>query len=217
MILQRLAFARLALAAAVASGAFAAPAASQTSCVAAGCVPPPESFLPGVIFGGFNSGAYIPGQTFKPLFRGVLKEVRLGLHNADAPGDTTRVVAEVRAVAGGFPSGPVLARALVAGAPYVGGHLYTASFPNAQLVLEPGTLYAITLRTSSPNVVYILARFPGCGSWTGSINPVHSYDGGTTWGYAWSPAERSFAYEVCVDAVTPTVRSTWGRLKAAYR
>lgn len=203
--------------AALATGAVAAPVGAQTGCVAAGCVPAPGQFTPSTTFGGFNNGPYIPGQVFTPTFRGVLSEVRLGLHNASSPSDTTRAVAEIRTVEAGFPSGVVLAQALVSGAPYVGGNLYPASFSAAHLVLEPGTHYAIILRTGSPNVVYILGVFPGCQPYTGSINPVHSYDGGLTWGYAWSPGERSFAYEVCVDAATPTVRSTWGSVKAAYR
>ncbi len=190
--------------------------AQGSGCVAAHCVPPANLITSGRIFGGFSNGDYQPGQTFSPLFRGVLREVRLALHST-TPGDTARVIAEIRLVSGGLPTAAVFARALVSGAPYVAGPLYPASFEGHNLVLDPGTRYAITLRGGGSQVVYALAAFPGCDPSTGSYDPVHTYDGGLTWGYAWSPRERSFVYQVCLDAATPTTRSTWGRVKLLYR
>lgn len=208
---------RLASAAALAALALAPGVAGAADCTAAGCVPAPYLFNTGRIFGGFSNGDYRPGQTFTPKRRGVLEEVRLGLHNAGAPSDPTPVTAEIRTVAGGFPTREILAQAPVAGAPYVGGNLYTASFAAHNLVLESGTRYAVTLRAGGPQIVYILAVFPGCGPASGSNDPVHTYDGGQTWGYAWSPGERSFVYEVCLGAITPATSATWGRLKTLYR
>lgn len=204
-------------AALVAIATLAAPVAAQTGCVTAECVPPPYLFIAERIFGGFNNGEFIPGQTFTPRLGGQLDVVRLGLYSVGNPNDTTRVVAEIRTVEAGFPSEVILARALVSGAPYVAGNLYPAPFASQHLLLEAGARYAITLRTASPSVVYILAALPGCDPSTGSNDPVHSYDGGLTWGYAWFPAERSFVYEVCVDGATPAVHGTWGRVKTLYR
>jgi len=188
--------------------------AQGTGCVAAECVP---SFIgPERIFGGFNNGAYRPGQTFVPRFRGVLNEVRLGLHTT-VLGDPTPVVAEIRPVVAGLPTSVILAQAVVAGAPYIGGQLYTASFTGQNLMLDASTTYAITLRGTSSRIVYILAEFPSCNPATGSRDPAHSNDGGLTWTYAYSPGERSFVYQVCVDAATPALRSTWGEIKTLYR
>jgi hypothetical protein len=187
--------------------------AQDPGCVAAECVPPGTSW-PGT-FGGFSNGSYRPGQIFAPLFGGVLREVRLGLE-ASRPSDTTRVVIQIRTVQGGFPTSVVLGEAIVPGGPFVNGTLYTGSFAGQGMLLESGTEYAITLRTTGGNVA-LLAQFPGCDPSTGSINPVHTYDGGATWGYAWSPGERSMIYQVCVDAATPAVRSSWGRVKTLYR
>lgn len=189
--------------------------AQGTGCNAAGCVPP--SFSSGQIFGGFRNGLYQPGQVFAPRFGGMLSEVRLGLHTVPAtPEDTTCVVIEIRTVEGGFPTNLILGEAVVSGGPFVGGNLYSGSFAGQNLLLDPGTPYAITLRTTGGHA-YILGRFPACDPSTGSINPVHTYDGGATWGYAWSPGERSMVYQVCVDAVTPSVRISWGRVKTLYR
>ena len=187
--------------------------AQGTACDAAKCVPP--GFSSGSIFGGFSNGLYRPGQIFMPRFRGVLSEIRLGLHTT-TPNDTTRVVIEIRTVQGGFPTSVILGQAIISSGPFAGGSLYTGSFAGQNLQLDPGTQYAITLRTTGGHA-NILARFPGCDPSTGSINPVHTYDGGATWGYAWSPGERSMVYQVCVDAATPAVRSSWGRVKTLYR
>lgn len=187
--------------------------AQGTGCEAAECAPPGFSWQQ--VFGGFSNGSYRPGQIFAPRFRGVLSEVRLGLQTS-SPSDTTRVVIEIRTVQGGFPTSVLLGQAIVSGGPFVAGTLYIGSFAGQDLLLESGTPYAITLRTTGGHV-YILGQFPGCDPSTGSINPVHTYDGGATWGYAWSPGERSMIYQVCVDAATPAVRSTWGRVKTLYR
>lgn len=187
--------------------------AQGTGCDAAGCVPP--SFSDGQIFGGFSNDFYRPGQIFAPRFRGVLREVLLGL-STSIPGDTTCVVIEIRTVQGDFPTGVILGQAVIPHGPYAGGQLYAGSFAGQNLLLDSGTPYAITLRTTGGHA-YVLARFPGCDPSTGSINPVHTYDGGATWSFAYTPGERSMVYEVCVDAATPAWSSSWGRLKTIYR
>lgn len=199
------------LALALIAGARSA-AAQGTGCVAAECAPP--VFSSGTIFGGFFNDFYRPGQIFAPRFRGVLREVRLGLDTVN-PSDTTHVVVEIRSVLGGFPTSVILASGIIPG-PFVGGNLYTASFTGQNLLLDPGTEYAISLRTTGGHA-YILARFPACEPSTGSINPVHTYDFGATWGFAWEPGERSMIYQVCVEAATPAARTSWGKIKTLYR
>ena len=187
--------------------------AQGTGCDAAGCVP--TWFSSEQMFGGFSNGSYRPGQIFTPRFRGVLSEVRLGLFTTTQT-DTMHVIIEIRTVQGGFPTNVILGQAVVPGGPYAGGSLYAGSFAGQNLQLDPGTQYAITLRTTG-GIVFILARFPGCDASTGTINPVHTFNGGTTWAYATSPGERSMIYQVCVDAATPAVSSSWGRVKTLYR
>ena len=189
--------------------------AQGTGCDTAECVPPVIS--PGLIFAGFRNDFYRPGQIFAPRIRGALSEVRLGLHTSPStPNDTTCVVIEIRTVQGGLPTSVILGQAIVPG-PFAGGSLYGGSFAGQNLMLDPGTQYAITLRTTGGHA-YILGRFPACDPSTGSIEAVSSFDGGATWFYVGgSPTTRSMVYQVCVDAATPAVSSSWGRVKTVYR
>lgn len=189
--------------------------AQGAGCDTAECVPPVIS--PGLVFGGFRNDSYRPGQIFAPRIRGVLSEVRLGLSTSPSnPSDTTCVVIEIRTVHGGLPTTVILGQAIVPG-PFAGGSLHGGSFAGQNLLLDSGTQYAITLRTTGGHA-YILGRFPACDSSTGSINAVSSSDGGATWReVGGSPTDRSMVYQVCVDAATPAVRSTWGRMKTDYR
>src|SRR6185369_11571433 len=122
-------------------------------------------------------------------------------------------VAEIRPTINGVPTATILAEAIVPGAPYVGGVLQTADFAPSHLVLVAGTRYAVTLRCTSHQ--YVLAAFPACSPTTGANDYVASADNGLSW--AAQSRDRSFIFEVCMDAVTSARASTWGQLKAIYR
>jgi len=183
--------------------------AQDKACEAAGCGPP----VLGNIFAGFRNDFFRPGQIFAPRFGGVLSEVQLGLATAQGA-DTTSVIIEIRTVQAGFPTSVILGEAVASGGPFVSGNLYSGGFAGQNLVLDSGTQYAIVLRTTGGHA-YILGRFPACDPSTGSINPVASHDGGSTWTYI--AGERSMVYQVCVDAVTPALRASWGKIKTLYR
>jgi hypothetical protein len=197
----------------------AAPAATHaatrarelTSCInAAGCIN--GYWGPGQEAAGFGLTAFRPGQTFTPSISGLLTTVDLGLETIT--GGTVNAVAEIRPTINGVPTATILAEAIVPGAPYAGGVLHTADFAPSHVVLVAGTRYAVTLRCTSHQ--YILAAFPACSSTTGANDYVSSEDNGQTWAVL-SPRDRSFIFEVCMDAVTSVRAGTWGQLKAIYR
>jgi len=188
----------------------AAPTAPETAlCTAAGCVN--GYWGSGQIAGGFGLTAYRLGQTFTPKFTGVLNAVHLGLETIT--GSNINTIAEIRPTANGVPTSMVLAEAVVPGAPYVGGVLYSADFSSADLLLETGTRYAVTLRSTTH--CYALAAFPKCPVSTGANNFVESNDNGQTWDALYD--DRSLIFEVCMDAVTPVRAHSWGSVKAIYR
>jgi len=180
-------------------------------CVTAGCVP--SLFSSGQTAAGFNDGSFRPGQTFAPQFSGQLKEVRLGLFSQG----TNDAIVEIRPVAGGVPTSTVLAQATVPGSPYADNVLHVADFTSQNLTLNAGTEYAITLVASgaSPNIA-ALGSFPPCPSSTGTGDYVSSSDGGSTW-TVYPYMDRSFVYEVCLDAGVPVQRVSWGTIKAMER
>jgi hypothetical protein len=92
--------------------------------------------------------------------------------------------------------------------------LHSADFSAQNLVLAVGTRYAVTLR--APVHHYVLAAFPPCFTSTGTQDYVESLDAGQTWSKL-QTRDRSFIYEICLDAATVTRADTWGRLKAIYR
>jgi hypothetical protein len=92
--------------------------------------------------------------------------------------------------------------------------LHAADFSPSQVILVAGTRYAVTLRCASHQ--YVLAAFPACPTTTGANDYVSSDDNGQTW-TALSPRDRSFIFEVCMDAVTSVRAGTWGQLKEIYR
>lgn len=180
-------------------------------CVTARCVP--AEYGPGRTAGGFNEGGYRPGQTFTPLFTGVLREIRVGLWG---PGDLN-AIAEIRPTLNGAPTNVVLAEAVVTGAPYAGDQLYVANFAPRALVLAQGVKYALTLRAPGPTIpIAALADFPACSPSSGTGDFVTTDDYGEHWSIYFQ-RDRSFVYEICSDAATPTATSTWGRLKTIYR
>ena len=184
---------------------------SVTSCSAAGCVTP--YWGPGQIAAGFGVDDFRPGQTFAPRFSGVLSAVHLGLQTAG----TVNAVVEIRPVVNGLPTLTILASAEATGAPYTPGVLYSADFSAQKLVLTAGTTYAITLRADAPQIVTILAAFPAClFATTGTLDYVNSYDAGQTWAKL-PTRDRSFIYEVCMDAATAARTGAWGALKSIYR
>jgi hypothetical protein len=175
----------------------------------------PAHWGPGQIAAGYGAGVpgFFPGQTFKPRFTGVLASVRLGL-----VGGPTPALVQIRTTTpAGLPTNTVLGTAAVAGAPYTGGVLYSASFAPQNIVLTAGTRYAIVFTGAPPGIVTILAAFPPCNAFgSGAEDYVHTYDGGATWEKL-QARDRSIIFEVCLDAATPTAATTWGRVKAIYR
>jgi hypothetical protein len=209
----RLSLCLAALLAALATTSYAAGSAPPgvTSCSAAGCVTP--YWGPGQIAAGFGVDNFRPGQTFAPKFSGVLSAVRLGLQTSG----TVPAVVEIRTVINRLPTATILASTVAWGAPYTGGVFYSADFSAQPLVLRAGTPYAITLRANAFQTISILAAFPPCDSAsTGTLDYVHSYDGGQTWA-ALETRDRSIIYEVCMDSNTQARAGTWGMLKSLYR
>ena len=195
--------------ASLAGTATAAPA-GLTSCTAAGCTT--TYWGSGQIAAGFGLSSFRPGQTFSPNFSGVLNTVRLGLETIN--GNTSNVAAEIRTVSNGLPTTTILGEAPVPGAPYTGGVFYSADFTAQNLVLIAGTRYAITLRCVGHQ--YVLAAFPPCRTNSGTYDYVSSEDDGQSWSLYFT-RDRSFIYQVCMDAATPVWAGTWGSVKAIYR
>lgn len=54
------------------------------------------------------------------------------------------------------------------------------------------------------------------GSPSGTCDFVTTDDYGQHWSI-YPQRDRSFVYEICSDAATPTATRTWGRLKTIYR
>jgi hypothetical protein len=180
-------------------------------CVAVGCVP--AVFSSGATAGGFGPGSYRLGQTFTPRFTGVLREVRLGLWSQEA----NAAIAEIRPTSSGVPTSVILGEALVPGTPYSDTRLHIADFSSQLLLLVNGAQYAVTLRpVADAAVITALAAFPPCRPELGTGDFVTSDDFGQTWSIH-LPRDRSIVYEACLDAATPTVTGSWGRLKALYR
>lgn len=179
-------------------------------CSVAGCIN--SIWGSGQIAAGFGLTAFRPGQTFTPSVLGELSAVQLGLETIT--GMFGNVIAEIRPTVNGLPTATILAEAEVPGSPYTGGVLYTADFRQNHLMLAGGVRYAITLRAPIHN--YVLAAFPPCPVGTGTNDYVSSENNGQTWSFYFQ-RDRSFIFQVCMDAPTGTRRDTWGQIKSIYR